>query len=387
MRILITGGGTGGHVSPAVAVIACLQARSRAEGWPLDLLYLGSQEGVERRIIGDLGVPYAVVQTGKLRRYFSWRTPLDLARIPLGVEQAAWHVARFRPAAIFSTGGYVCVPPVIAGWLLRVPAITHEQTARSGLANRIAARFARCVAISVPESAADFPPGKTVLTGNPLRLDLQDGDPERALAHWGLDPALPTIYITGGALGAHAINEAVRSALPRLLPMTQIVHQVGEGPEGTRVDIRAAEAAREADSLARARYRPVAFVGPELADLYALAALVVGRAGAGTVNELAALGKPAILIPLPGTSADEQTANARRLAGAGAAILLPQADCTPDRLANTILPLLTAPARRAQLAAAGPALAYPDAAARIVDLLLGVAAPRSGVRGANNPRR
>src|SRR5690348_12124939 len=141
MRILITGGGTGGHVSPAVAVIACLRARSAAGGWPLELRYLGSRDGVERRLIGELGVPYAAVQTGKLRRYFSWRTPLDLARLPVGVLQSAWHVARFRPAVIFSTGGYVCVPPVIAGWLLRVPALTHEQTARAGLANRIAARF------------------------------------------------------------------------------------------------------------------------------------------------------------------------------------------------------------------------------------------------------
>ncbi|HMA36167.1 MAG TPA: glycosyltransferase, partial [Chloroflexia bacterium] len=143
MRILMTGGGTGGHVSPAVAVVACLRARSAAAGWPLDLRYLGSREGVERRLIAALGVPYTAVPTGKLRRYFSWQTPRDLARIPLGILQSAWQVARFRPAVIFSTGGYVCVPPVIAGWLLRVPAITHEQTARAGLANRIAARFAR----------------------------------------------------------------------------------------------------------------------------------------------------------------------------------------------------------------------------------------------------
>ena len=115
MRILITGGGTGGHVSPAVAVIACLRARCAAAGRPLDLLFLGSRAGAERRIITGLGVPYAAIETGKLRRYFSWRTPLDLARIPLGVAQAAWRVARFRPAVIFSTGGYVCVPPVVAG--------------------------------------------------------------------------------------------------------------------------------------------------------------------------------------------------------------------------------------------------------------------------------
>jgi len=370
MRILITGGGTGGHVSPAVAVIAALRARSRQEGWPLDLLYLGSQEGVERRLITALGVRYAAVQTGKLRRYFSWRTPLDLLRIPLGVLQAAARVARFRPAVIFSTGGFVCVPPVIAGWALRVPVITHEQTARSGLANRIAARFARLVAISDPASAADFPPGRTRLTGNPLRPELRGGDAGRALAYWHLDPALPAVYVTGGALGAHAINAALRAALPRVLAVAQVVHQVGAGPDGSRVDIQAAEAQARSDPLAAARYRPVPFVGPELADLYALATLVVGRAGAGTVNELAALGKPAVLIPLPGAASDEQTANALRLAAAGAARLLPQAECSPDRLAGLVLHLLADAATLATMAAAGPSLARPDAAEVLVDLIL-----------------
>lgn len=370
MRILITGGGTGGHVSPAVAVIAALRARSAAEGWPLDLRFLGSRAGIERRLIAEVDVPYAAVETGKLRRYFSWRTPLDLARIPVGVLQSAWQVARFRPAAIFSTGGYVCVPPVVAGWALRVPVITHEQTARSGLANRLAARFARRVAISFPESAAEFPPGRSVLTGNPLRPALRTGAASRALAHWRFDPALPVVYITGGVLGAHAVNEAVLDALPRLLDVAQVVHQTGEGPEGTRADLRAAEATAAASGRAHARYRPVAFVGPELADLYALAAVVVGRAGAGTVNELAALGKPALLIPLPGAASDEQTANARRLAAAGAAILLPQPDLTPARLADTLQALLADPPALARMAAAGPTLARPDAAEVIVDLLL-----------------
>ena len=373
MRILITGGGTGGHVSPAVAVIACLRARSRAEGWPLDLLYLGSRDGVERRIIGELGVPYAAVQTGKLRRYFSWRTPLDLARIPIGVIQSIWQVARFRPAVIFSTGGYVCVPPVLAGRLLGVPAITHEQTVRSGLANRIASRFAQVVAISFPESAAEFPPGRTVLTGNPLRSELHGGDAARAAEYWHFDPAIPVIYVTGGAQGAHVINTAVRAALPQLLAVAQVVHQVGEGPEGSRADLRAAEEQAQATPEARARYRPVAYTGPELADLYALARLVIGRAGAGTVNELAALGKPAVLIPLPGTGSDEQTANARRLEAAGGAVVLPQAECTPDRLAALVRDLLAGPDRLAQMAAAGRSLARPDAADALVRLILKVA--------------
>ncbi|MGI8587261.1 MAG: undecaprenyldiphospho-muramoylpentapeptide beta-N-acetylglucosaminyltransferase [Chloroflexia bacterium] len=370
MRILITGGGTGGHVSPAVAVIAALRDRSAADGFPLELLYLGSDQGIERRLIAEIGVRFVSVQTGKLRRYLSWRTPLDLARIPIGVVQSAWQVARFRPSVIFSTGGYVCVPPVIAGWLLRVPSITHEQTARSGLANRIAGRFSRIVAVSFPQSAAAFPPGRTLLTGNPLRPGLADGDPARAAADWRLDPSLPTVYVTGGVLGAHVVNETLRDSLPRLLEVTQIVHQVGEGPNGSRADLTAAEKAGRADPQALARYRPVAFVGPELADLYALARLVVGRAGAGTVNELAALGKPAVLIPLPGTASDEQTANARTLSDAGGAVLLPQSECTPDRLASTILDLLSDPARLAQMSTAGHGLDHPHAAEEIVNLLL-----------------
>ncbi len=320
----------------------------------------------------DLSVPYAAVATGKLRRYFSWRTPLDLARIPLGVLQAAWHVARFRPAVIFSTGGYVCVPPVIAGRLLGVPAITHEQTARSGLANRIAARFARVVAISYAESAAEFPPGRTVLTGNPLRAELLSGNALRGAQAWGFDAALPVVYITGGALGAHAINLAVAAALPHLSAVAQIVHQVGEGPDGSGADLRSAQV-QAADPSVLARYRPVAAVGLELADLYALAQLIVGRAGAGTVNELAALGKPAVLIPLPGAAADEQTANAQRLAAVGAAVVLPQADLTPTRLVGLVTNLLADPERLATMAQRGPALAHPDAAERLVDLILRLA--------------
>jgi len=377
MRILITGGGTGGHVTPAVAVVTALRARSAATGRSLNLCYLGSRDGLEGRVMRDLGVPYRAIATGKLRRYLSWRTPLDLARIPLGVLQAAWHIARFRPAVIFSTGGYVCVPPILAGRLLGVPAITHEQTARSGLANRIAARFARVVAISVPESATEFPPGRTVLTGNPLRADLLGGDAVRGAQHWGFDAALAVVYITGGALGAHAINRAVAAALPRLLAVAQVVHQVGEGPDSSGADLRAAQAQAAADPTAQARYRPLAFVGPELADVYALAWLVVGRAGAGTVNELAALGKPAVLIPLPGAASDEQTANARRLVAAGAAVLLPQPDLTPAHLATLVSDLLADPARRAAMCAAGPALAHPDAAARLVDLILRVAERKS----------
>src|SRR5437762_1718707 len=224
MRIIVTGGGTGGHVSPAVAVITRLRERSAEEGWPLELLYIGSEAGVERRVISDMGLRYAAIQTGKLRRYVSLQTPVDLlVRLPVGFFQALALVRRFKPDAIFSTGGYVCVPTVIAGWLLRVPSLTHEQTALVGLANRVAGRFATRVAISFPQSARYFSPGKVVLTGNPVRPSILSGDARRAASLFNLDPSLPVLYITGGAQGSHAINMAVRDALRRLLECCQVV--------------------------------------------------------------------------------------------------------------------------------------------------------------------
>jgi UDP-N-acetylglucosamine--N-acetylmuramyl-(pentapeptide) pyrophosphoryl-undecaprenol N-acetylglucosamine transferase len=154
-QIVVTGGGTGGHVSPAVAVITRLRERSAAEGWGLDLLYIGSVAGVERRTIAAMGVAYKAIQTGKLRRYLSPQTPLDLlVRLPAGFFQAYFTLRRFKPDVIFSTGGYVCVPTIMAGRMLGVPSLTHEQTALVGLANRVAGRFADRVAISFPRSAS-----------------------------------------------------------------------------------------------------------------------------------------------------------------------------------------------------------------------------------------
>ncbi|HYP18945.1 MAG TPA: glycosyltransferase, partial [Chloroflexia bacterium] len=192
-KIALTGGGTGGHVSPAVAVITRLRERSADEGWGLDLLYVGSVAGVERRTITGMSVPYKAIQTGKLRRYLSPQTPLDLfGRLPAGFFQAYAALRRFKPDVIFSTGGYVCVPTVMAGRMLGVPSLTHEQTALVGLANRIAGRFADRVAISFPRSASFFPPGKTILTGNPVRPTIFGGEAYRAAQLFGFEADQPT---------------------------------------------------------------------------------------------------------------------------------------------------------------------------------------------------
>jgi UDP-N-acetylglucosamine--N-acetylmuramyl-(pentapeptide) pyrophosphoryl-undecaprenol N-acetylglucosamine transferase len=326
-----------------------------------------------------MGIPYVAIQTGKLRRYLSLQTPVDLLfRLPAGFFQALGHVRHFKPEVIFSTGGYVCVPTVIAGSLLRAPSLTHEQTALVGLANRIAGRFATRVAVSFEQSRRYFPPGKTILTGNPMRPSVLNGDASHAAALFGFDPSVPTLYITGGAQGSHAINMAARDALVRLLECCQVVHQCGEGPYGSGDDLRALQKAREAlPGDLQSRYQVQAFVGDELGDVYALASLVVGRAGAGTVNELANLGKPSILVPLPGAAGGEQEANGRALEKAGGAVVLLESDLTPDSLTEAVCSLITDPEKLAAMAGGAGSLSTAGAADKIVDELLKLAGARS----------
>lgn len=377
MRMVIAGGGTGGHVTPALATLAALRERGVT---PLDLLWIGTQGGVEERMAREQGIPFRAIQAGKLRRYLAIKNVIDFGRVPIGVAQALVILRRFRPDVVFSTGGFVGVPTVVAAGLLRRPTLIHEQTAQFGLANRLSLPFATTAALAYEAGRAFMPPTtrRVVVTGNPVRREILRGARDEGARLFGLDPALPTIYITGGALGARAINEAVAAILPDLLARYQVIHSRGTQSEvaPTLEDLTARVAALPTE--ARARYVVREFIGPELPHVYALAALVVARAGAGTVAELAALGKPAILIPLPGTGGDEQTKNARLLADAGGAILLPETELSPEQLLTTITRLLAPDAREAlaRMGAAARTQAPGDAAARLADELLRLAPQR-----------
>jgi UDP-N-acetylglucosamine--N-acetylmuramyl-(pentapeptide) pyrophosphoryl-undecaprenol N-acetylglucosamine transferase len=294
--------------------------------------------------------------------------------VPAGFGRALALIGRLRPDVVVATGGFVAVPSAMAAAARRRPVLVHEQVVVPGLANRLIARVAARIAVTFAASAAAFPSGKVVVTGNPIRPALLEGRAERAFARLGLDPALPLTYVTGGALGAHRVNRVVGAALAALLPRTQLVHQCGDNVHGDLAWLRA-EAGRLPAPLG-ARYRVTALVGEELGDLYRAARLVVGRAGAGTVTELAALGLPSILVPLPGARGDEQTANARVLAEAGAAVLLPERELTPERLVTEVARLLDDPARLAAMGARARGLATPDAAERLVDLVLQLAGRR-----------
>ena len=311
-------------------------------------------------------MPFVAVQTGKLRRYLSWQTPLDILRIPIGIAQAYRILRRLRPAVVFSMGGYVAVPTALAASSLGIPLLTHEQTAQLGLATRIIAQRADVLALSFPVPDMDKKVGKAriVITGNAVRTTIFNGDAARGAARFGLSRDLPTIYVTGGARGSSPVNQRIERALPLLLPHTQIIHSTG--PTEANGDYpRLQKLAETQPDEWRGRYVVVETIGDELADVYAIADLVVGRSGAGTVAELAALGKPSILIPLPGTGGDEATKNARVLADANAAILIPQTDATPEHLAERIRALLNDPARLAQMGVAAHALAPGNAPQRI----------------------
>ena len=366
LRLLVAAGGTGGHVLPAVAVIDELKARNI----PLEVLWIGSHKGVERDIAHSHGLRFAAIQTGKLRRYVSLETVTDMLRLPVGLVQAFLQVRAFKPDVIFSTGGNVSVPTVIAGSRL-APVLTHEQTAQVGIANKIASRFAARFAASYEETAeiARSMHEHVVVTGNPVRTSLAKGDKQEAWDHFGLSPDMPVIFVTGGARGASAINERIGKLLPGILDKTQIVHQAGPAVAND-------DAARLAGlrvtwpTEIRRRYVVREFLGPEIADLYAITDLVIGRAGAGTVAELAFLGKPAILIPLPGTWGDEQRKNAEVLTRHDAAIVLEQADTDAAKLGSVINELLDDPMRRKGMGSNASKVARPDAAARLADELL-----------------
>lgn len=352
MRLVVTGGGSGGHLSPALAVIEELKKRFKEKNLPLEILFIGGNLGmegargssVEQTILPPTGIPYVFISAGKLQRRFSFSSlGLLWGAIP-GFFQSFYHLLKFKPDVIFATGGFVTVPAVASAWLLRIPIIIHEQTAAVGLANKIAGLFARIVAISFLVSQKEFNPRKTVLTGNPVRpkilavrqdrrewlqVNVQRGVPSQA-------SQAPSLYVTGGALGSHLINETIMGILPNLLQKHRVVHQCGDN--GKFKDYEKLMQLKESlPEILKSHYSILKYVDEEeLAKIYAEARLAISRAGANTVNELLILGIPAILIPIPWVTNNEQYKNARVLVNAGLGSIIPEDELTPQRLLSEI---------------------------------------------------
>jgi UDP-N-acetylglucosamine--N-acetylmuramyl-(pentapeptide) pyrophosphoryl-undecaprenol N-acetylglucosamine transferase len=375
-RLVVTGGGTGGHTYPALTAIRTLRDRLAAGGGTLDVLWIGTPDGLEARVAPAAGIEFTTVATGKIRRsanplkMISPANVRDMARVPLGVAQARKAISGFKPDVVLATGGYVAVPAGLAARMYGAPLVLHEQTVRLGLANRRLASSATRIAVSSESSLPLLPESvrpAAVVTGNPVRPEVLTGHPDKAIAALGLpgfDRRLPTVYVTGGAQGAQQINGVVGEALPWLLERANVVHQCGPA----NVESLRSVAASLPPHLA-GRYHLTGFVGPELPDVLALADIVVSRSGAGTLAELTALGKPAIFVPLASAAGNEQAHNARHLQATGAAISL-EGEVTAAALAEAVGPLLTDPARRQAMAAAARAHGRPDAADRLVDVIL-----------------
>ena len=379
-RLIVTGGGTGGHTYPALTAVRTLRDRFGLEDRPLEVLWVGAHDSLEGRVAAGEGIEFQAVATGKVRRasnplkLVSLANARDMGRVPLGAVQARSLVARFRPDVVLSTGGYVAVPVGLAAWACRRPLVVHEQTVRLGLANRVLARVATRMAVSSESSLALLPRSvraSAVVTGNPVRPEVLRGLADKAVDALGLhgfDLALPTVYVTGGAQGAVQINELVHGVLPWLLERANVVHQ--SGPANVE-QLRHAAAALPEDLVAR--YFVSGFIGPELPDVLALADVVVSRSGAGTIAELTALGKAAVFIPLASSAGGEQMHNAEHLHEAGAAVAL-LGGVSAERLREAVAPLLADADQRAAIAQQAREHGRPDAADRLVDTVLAVAA-------------
>lgn len=382
LKILVTGGGSSGHISPALAIIQTLRDLAAKPGcdWGLKLLYVGGRHGLEQKLVEAQNVPFVGVETGKLRRYFSKQNFTDALRVPIGVQQSLAEVRRFAPDVVVATGGYVAVPPVVAARMLGIPILIHEQTVQIGLANRIAARCATRIALSWESALEELPASlraRAWVTGNPIRPVVFGGDRTEAERFAGFDSQsarLPTLYVTGGSQGARIINRAVESALPELLQHCRIIHQCGRQPEGGEQDFdRLQSAAAKLSPELRGRYFTTQFISEEIKHVFALADLVVGRAGAGTVSELCALGKPALYIPLVPTGGDEQTRNAHMCVERGAAAVITQAEFNGERLLQSVKELLSDKAKLVAMGQAALILSSPNAALDLAEAVIELA--------------
>lgn len=319
LKVVLTGGGTAGHVTPNIALIEAL----RPNGWVID--YIGSKGGVEESMMAAIHIPYHAVSSGKLRRYFSWKTALDPFRILWGIVESYWLLRRLKPNVVFSKGGFVAFPVVVAAWLRQIPVIAHESDMSPGLANRLSFPFVDTLCVTFDAAKKHFKrQEKVVVTGTPIRAQLFQGSKEKGLALCGFHAKMPCLLVVGGSQGAAVINQVVRQALSALCQTFQVIHICGKG----KVD----------DALVgQPLYCQWEYANEELADLFAASSLVVSRAGANALYELLALGKPHILIPLSErVSRGDQVQNARFFEQQGISTVIREEALTKDSLVTAV---------------------------------------------------
>lgn len=317
-RIVLTGGGTAGHVTPNIALLPTLKQEK------YEIYYIGSYDGIEKKLIEDHGIPYHGISSGKLRRYFDLKNFSDPIKVIKGYGEAKKLLKRIKPDVIFSKGGFVTVPVVIAAKHLSIPVIIHESDMTPGLANKLALPSATKVCCNFPETLNHLPKNKAVLTGSPIRKELMEGSKAKALQFLGFSPTKPVIMVMGGSLGSVVVNNAIRDNLDELLKKFQIIHLCGQGKT-------------EASLEGKKGYRQFEYIKKELADLFALSDVIVSRAGANAICELLALRKPNVLIPLSAAaSRGDQILNARSFEQQGFSVVIEEEQLTGQLLLDSL---------------------------------------------------
>jgi len=347
-RIVLTGGGTAGHVIPNLALLPSLKDAG------FEIFYIGSHKGIERELVEAQDIPYFGISSGKLRRYINMRNITDLFRIVKGVADSAGILRKIKPDIIFSKGGFVTVPVIVAARMLGTKIILHESDITPGLANKLSMPFATKICCSFPETLKHLPAGRGILTGTPIRHSLLKGDKTAGLKFAGFtDSHKPTLLITGGSQGAAPINACVREALPQLLEKFQVIHLCGKG--------------NLANGAQPPGYAQFEYVTDALPDILAVADIVISRAGATTLFELLTINKPHLLIPLPkGVSRGDQILNARSAERQGFSMVLFENEMTPTRLLNDVITLLNTREKFIQAMASRESA---DSVARVMEVI------------------
>ena len=318
-KIIMTGGGTAGHVTPNIALIPALKEAG------FDIEYIGSINGMEKGLIEATGTPYHGISSGKLRRYFDWKNFSDPFRVLKGYGQAVSLMKKIKPDVVFSKGGFVSVPVVLAAKHCHIPAIIHESDITPGLANKIAIKGAKKVCCNFPETMKYLPADKAVLTGSPIRRELLSGNAENAIRLCNFkDHSKPVLLIIGGSLGSKIVNEAVRKVLPELLEKFYVIHLCGKGNLDNSLS----------GTIGYAQFE---YASSELTDMFALADMAISRAGANSICELLALHKPNILIPLSAAaSRGDQVLNANSFKKQGFSYVLEEEHLTAESLLKAV---------------------------------------------------
>ncbi len=371
MRVLVSGGGTGGHIYPALAIATSLRKEYNAE-----VLFLGSDDGLEKELVPAAGFRLATVKAGKLRRYVSLETITGVMRVPLGMIQAISLVRKFRPDVAFTSGGYVAVPAVLASRVNGVPVLIHQQDVPPNLSNRLVAPLATRISLAFADSLPYFPARKTLLLGNPIRqamLDVRETSPQAARAELGLDVGTPLLLVTGGSQGARHLNQMVCQALPGLLECCQVLQISGKELYNETRE-QADSLLADQDEALRRRYRLMAYLNAEMPLALQAADLVLCRSGASTLTELAILGKPSVLVPLPpAVGGPAQQENAAMFERKQAASIIADNDLKPEILVERVLTIITSKDQIAAMAQAAKTFAKPEATQDITEELVRIA--------------